>query len=56
MLHHAAIDALTQELLKKIMFAGEYADGGIALALPIGHRKSIDHDFFGKADFDQINI
>jgi hypothetical protein len=29
--------------------------GGTALALQIGHRKSIDLDFFGIVDFDQID-
>ena len=30
--------------------------GGTALALQIGHRKSIDLDFFGSIEFEQLAI
>lgn len=35
-------------------FSGLRLVGGTALALQIGHRKSIDLDFFGKVDFEAI--
>ncbi len=35
-------------------FAGMRLVGGTALALQIGHRKSIDLDFFGNIDFQNI--
>ena len=54
MLHYETIHPDTLELLKKIqsldIFAGTRLVGGTALALQIGHRKSIDLDFFGKMD------
>ncbi|MBK5246935.1 MAG: nucleotidyl transferase AbiEii/AbiGii toxin family protein [Peptostreptococcaceae bacterium] len=58
MLHLSTIDPPTLELLKKLMsfdeFSGLRLVGGTALALQIGHRKSIDLDFFGKVDFEAI--
>ncbi|MBQ0053981.1 MAG: nucleotidyl transferase AbiEii/AbiGii toxin family protein [Bacteroidales bacterium] len=46
----------TLELLKNIQSLDEFSEvrlvGGTALALQIGHRKSIDLDFFGKIDID----
>lgn len=36
-------------------FANMRLVGGTALALQIGHRKSIDLDLFGDIDFDNIN-
>jgi len=60
MLHLSAIDATTLELLKALMkqpaFSGLRLAGGTALALQIGHRKSIDIDLFGIIDFDSLNI
>lgn len=54
MLHYETIHRDTLELLKKIqsldLFAGTRLVGGTALALQLGHRKSIDLDFFGKMD------
>jgi len=60
MLHLSTIDATTLELLKALMkqpaFSGLRLAGGTALALQIGHRKSIDIDLFGIIDFDSLNI
>lgn len=33
-----------------------YLAGETALALQIGHRDSVDFDFFSKNDFDTINL
>lgn len=50
----------TLELLKGIMTIPElepyYLTGGTALALQLGHRVSVDLDFFGKAEADLSNI
>lgn len=58
MLQLSTIDTATLELLKKLMCFDEFANmrlvGGTSLALQIGHRKSIDLDFFGKIDFRNI--
>ncbi len=52
MLHYKTIDTKTLELLKNIQnisfFQDLYLVGGTALALQIGHRRSIDIDLFGK--------
>ncbi|MCQ2130978.1 MAG: nucleotidyl transferase AbiEii/AbiGii toxin family protein [Bacteroidales bacterium] len=54
MLHYETIHPDTLELLKKIqsleMFKDARLVGGTALALQIGHRKSVDLDFFGGVD------
>lgn len=60
MLYYETIHPSTLELLKKIQSLEMFADlrlvGGTALALQIGHRKSIDLDFFGSinASLDEI--
>ncbi|HQI46977.1 MAG TPA: nucleotidyl transferase AbiEii/AbiGii toxin family protein [Bacteroidales bacterium] len=60
MLYYSAIDAATLELLIKIqklpLFKNLCLAGGTSLALQIGHRKSIDLDFFGKLKSDEIEI
>lgn len=60
MLHLSTIDASTLELLKALMkqsaFSGLRLAGGTALALQIGHRKSIDIDLFGAIDFELLQI
>ncbi len=47
-------------LLKELMKIDEFNSlrlvGGTSLALQIGHRKSIDLDFFGEIDFTYLNI
>jgi len=59
MLQLSTIDSTTLELLKKLMCLDDFVNmrlvGGTALALQIGHRKSIDLDFFGDIDFKNIN-
>lgn len=54
MLHYETIHPDTLELLRKIqslkMFKDARLAGGTALALQLGHRKSIDLDFFGSVD------
>lgn len=46
MLHSSTVESPTLELLKKIQKLPSIV-GGTALALQIGHRKSVDLDFFG---------
>lgn len=52
MLHFETIDPSTLELLKRIqsepLFSGMNLVGGTSLAMQLGHRKSVDLDFFGK--------
>lgn len=54
MLHYETIHPDTLELLRKIqsleMFKDARLVGGTALALQLGHRKSVDLDFFGNVD------
>jgi hypothetical protein len=60
MLYTSAVDSGTLELLKKLMtlkaFENSRLVGGTALALQLGHRKSIDLDLFGSIDFEQFDI
>ena len=60
MLHYATIDTKTLELLKKLQRVYDFTNlrlvGGTALALQIGHRKSIDLDLFGSLDADTLTI
>lgn len=53
-LHFEILDQKRQTLLPKIKLVGEsfYLAGGTALALTIGHRDSIDFDFFCEKDID----
>ncbi len=52
MLHLETVNPDTLNLLKRIQSLDEFADirlvDGTALALQLGHRKSIDLDFFGR--------
>ncbi|MEL6358602.1 MAG: nucleotidyl transferase AbiEii/AbiGii toxin family protein, partial [Bacteroidota bacterium] len=56
MLHYTTIEPDTLELLKAIQSDKALAKfllvGGTALALQIGHRKSIDLDFFSTEQID----
>ncbi len=54
MLHLEILDETRRRLLPKIAKAGEafYLAGGTALALQLGHRDSIDFDFFSPEPFD----
>ena len=60
MLYTSTIERGTLELLKNIssnpVFSNFYLAGGTALALQIGHRKSIDLDFFCDTAFDVTAI
>ncbi|HBS85026.1 MAG: hypothetical protein A2W91_07305 [Bacteroidetes bacterium GWF2_38_335] len=56
MLHKETVDPKTLELIIKLQsktyLKDFYLVGGTALALKIGHRKSIDIDLFSNFDFD----
>ena len=60
MLHYQTIDSKTLGLLKEIqnvkIFENLLLVGGTSLALQIGHRISVDLDFFGKLDVDRQDI
>ena len=60
MLHLQTVDAKTLELLKRLMQIDEFHElnlvGGTALALQIGHRKSIDLDLFGRFEIDEYRL
>ncbi len=46
------------EILKKLLLSNKsfYLAGGTGLALILGHRKSIDFDFFSESEFSPIKI
>lgn len=54
MLHYEILDATRQALLPQVATIGSefYLAGGTALALQIGHRDSVDFDFFINDDID----
>jgi hypothetical protein len=60
MLHLETVDGSTLGLLKKLMadpeLNGFHLVGGTALALQIGHRKSVDLDLFTGAPFDSEKL
>lgn len=60
MLHLETIEPTTLELLKKLqknpLLKNTRLVGGTALALQIGHRKSIDIDLFGEINCDQYEL
>lgn len=60
MLHFETIDSRTLELLVKLQKEAIFSElrlvGGTALALQIGHRKSIDLDLFGILEADELDI
>ena len=60
MLFYNTIERPTLSLLKKIQSICEFRNsrlvGGTALALQIGHRRSIDLDFFGNLEIDRIKL
>ena len=60
MLQYRTIDSATLELLKKFQAVSEFKDmrlvGGTSLALQIGHRISIDLDFFGEHNLPEFKI
>lgn len=57
MLHTETVDTSTLELLKSLQQIAQFSQlrlvGGTALALHLGHRKSIDIDIFGSMDCDE---
>jgi predicted nucleotidyltransferase component of viral defense system len=59
MLHLSTIETTTLELLMQLMqhpaFQNMRLAGGTALALQIGHRKSVDLDLFGSVDFESLD-
>jgi hypothetical protein len=60
MLHTNIVEEGTLELLRNISlhsgFSNFYLAGGSALSLQIGHRKSIDLDYFSKEGFHENSI
>ena len=60
MLHDETVDKNTLDLLARLQRNPYLQEtrlvGGTALALQIGHRKSIDLDLFGRIDVDPIEI
>lgn len=60
MLYKESVTSETLDLLKSLMSENLLTDfflvGGTALALQIGHRKSIDLDFFSSSAFDSNQI
>ena len=60
MLYTNTVAERTLELLKGLMAIPElepyYLAGGTALALQLGHRVSVDLDFFGNTEIDLSNI
>jgi len=59
-LQKKVVEQQTLDLLIKIQSVPEFEDlrlvGGTALALQIGHRRSIDLDFFGNTEFKNISF
>jgi len=60
MLYTQAVEPSTLDLLKDLQskeyLKGFYLVGGTALALRIGHRKSIDIDLFSNFSFDALQV
>jgi len=60
MLHFEVIDDVALGLLKAVAGTTVFADtrlvGGTALALQIGHRRSVDLDFFGRLNVSAMEL
>lgn len=60
MLYLSTVESTTLELLRKLqqlpVLCNTRLVGGTALALQLGHRKSIDLDFFGRIDADSQEL
>mgnify|MGYP003396954708 FL=1 len=60
MLQTQTVEPRTLELLRKLqsepLMSSFNLVGGTALALRIGHRKSIDLDFFTKEEFNIVEL
>lgn len=48
----AAVESALQDLLRQSVLEGFYLAGGTGLALSLGHRRSVDLDFFSERSFD----
>jgi hypothetical protein len=58
-IHYHILDEQRLAILPKFepfRALGYYLAGGTALALQIGHRDSIDFDFFSPQEFDTANL
>lgn len=57
-LHYEILDKKRESILPKLIFLKNrfYLGGGTALALQIGHRTSIDFDYFTNKQFDNAGI
>jgi hypothetical protein len=57
MLHYETVDAKTLGLIKQLLKTSICSElrlvGGTALALQLGHRKSVDIDLFGKINANE---
>ena len=59
MFHLKVLDKSQQEIVKRLKLSKEegfYLAGGTALALQIGHRTSIDFDFYTQKHFDSAQL
>ncbi len=60
MLHLETIEPKTLELLRRLqslsIFEHSRLVGGTALALQLGHRKSIDLDMFGDITWEEVKV
>lgn len=58
MLHYHILDPERKEILPKLagFKGGFYLAGGTALALQIGHRDSLDFDFFSREDINAVKL
>jgi hypothetical protein len=60
LLHTSTVKASTLSLLKKLQAIPFFSEmrlvGGTALALQLGHRNSVDLNFFGKMDFTREEL
>jgi len=57
-LHYEILDRKRKKILPKLIFLKDrfYLAGGTALALQIGHRTSIDFDYFTNKPFDNARV
>jgi hypothetical protein len=52
----AAVERTLRDLYRASLLAGFYLAGGTGLALRLGHRRSVDLDFFSAEAFDQERL
>ena len=58
-MHWEIFDPVRQKLLPKLAFtksSGIYLAGGTALALHLGHRRSVDFDFYSTENFEPVSF